>query len=278
VTGSELVGLVPLHVMLSAGRYFLEKQQRSTGVSEAELIRIAVRSLGLSELRPFEPRERIIDYLLEEPEGFRLVDRSVTQFVDQTASETPAPGGGSTAALLGALGAALGTMVANLSAHKRGWDARWKEFSDWADRGQALKAALLRLVDEDTRAYNRVLAAMGMPKATEAEKAARAAALEAANVGAIEVPFRVMEASFATFPLLETMVDQGNPASASDGAVGALAARSAVLGAWLNVRTNVPALKNPGAVQSILERGARMAAEAVEYEDRIRRLAESKIG
>ncbi len=278
VTGSELVGLVPLRVVLDAGRYFLEKQQRSTGVSDAELIRIAVRSLGLAELGPFDPAERVIEYLLEDKSQRRLIDRTVAAFVDETASESPAPGGGSAAALMGALGSALGTMVANLSAHKRGWDGRWREFSEWAVKGQALKTELLRLVDEDTRAFTRVLAAMGMPKTTEEEKAARGKALEEATRGATLVPYQVMKTSFASFALLKAMVEQGSPASASDGAVGALAARSAVLGAWLNVRTNLPGLKDRSTVQALVDDGAWMAAEAVQLEAEIQRLAEAKIG
>ena len=269
VTGSELVGLVPLETMLEAGRYFLRKQQRSTGVSERELIHIAVKSLGLDELGPFDPDQRIIEYRLRDRSIQRLVDRTVTGFADLTASESVAPGGGSVSALVGALGAALGTMVANLSSHKRGWDARWREFSDWADEGQALKDRLLTLVDEDTRAFNAVMAALGLPKQTPEEKQARAAALEAANLGATEVPFRVMETAFEAFDLIEAMVEHGNPASASDGAVGALCVRSAVLGAWLNVRTNVAGLKNKAAADPWMKRGAELAALAAEREARI---------
>ncbi len=278
VTGSELVGLVPLETMLAAGRYFLRKQQRSLGVSEADLIHIAVKSLGLDELGPFQPDERIIEYKLRAgAPARRLVDRSVTGFVNETASESVAPGGGSVAALLGALGAGLGTMVANLSAHKRGWDARWEEFSEWAVRGQALKDELLRLVDEDTQAFNRVMAALGLPKSTPEEQAARAEALEAANRRAIEVPFRVMEAAFASFPLLKAMAEHGNPASASDAGVGALCARSAVLGAWLNVRTNLAGLKNPGAVGAWVEAGEGMAAEVGGLEHAIQGIVSSRI-
>jgi glutamate formiminotransferase/formiminotetrahydrofolate cyclodeaminase len=278
VTGSELVGLVPLATMLEAGRYFLRKQQRSLGVSERELIHLAVKSLGLDELGPFKPEERIIEYRLRDTGLKRLVDRTVTGFVDETASESPAPGGGSVAALLGALAAALGTMVANLSSHKRGWDARWEEFSDWAVKGQALKDELLGLVDEDTAAFNRVLAAMALPKVTSAEKAARAAAIEDANRGAIDVPFRVMKAAHATFPLLEAMAANGNPASASDAGVGALCARTAVLGAWLNVRTNVAALKDRSAVAGLLAEGARLAEAAARYETTIQAVVETKFG
>lgn len=278
VTGSELVGLVPLQTMLDAGRHYLRKQQRSLGVPEAELVRIAVRSLGLEELGPFRPEERIIEYRLRDPTAKRLVDRTLTGFADLTASESVAPGGGSVAALLGALAAALGTMVANLSAHKRGWDDRWEEFSRWAEHGQALKAELLALVDEDTKAFNQVLAAMGLPKGTPAEQTARAEALERATLAAIDVPWRVMRAASAAFDLLLAMVRDGNPASASDAAVGALAARSAVLGAWLNVRTNVPGLRDRGAVAEILAAGHRLAAAAADREAEILALAEERIG
>ena len=278
VTGSELVGLVPLETMLAAGRYFLRKQQRSLGVSESDLIHIAVKSLGLDELGPFLPEKRIIEYQLRATTATkRLIDRSVTGFVNETASESVAPGGGSVAALLGALGAGLGTMVANLSSHKRGWEARWEEFSEWAVRGQALKDELLRLVDEDTQAFNRVMAALGLPKGTSEEQAARAEALETANRGAIEVPYRVMEAAFASFPLLKAMAEHGNPASASDAGVGALCARSAVLGAWLNVRTNLAGLKDPEAVEAWVRAGEGMAAEVGGLEHEIRVLVDLRI-
>jgi len=259
VTGSELVGLVPLEALLAAGRHFLTKQRRSLGVPEHELVRIAVMSLGLDALSPFKPEERVIEYLLRERTGGRLVDKAVTRFVEETAAESVAPGGGSVAALLGALGAALGTMVANLSSHKRGWDERWEEFSGFAVRGQELVHELLALVDEDTRAFNHVVAAHGLPKATDAEVAARAEAIEAANRYAIEVPFRVMKAAFASFDLLDAMVKHGNPASASDAGVGALAARSAVLGAWLNVQTNLPNLTDRSAVTALVAEADRLA-------------------
>src|ERR1044071_2826335 len=236
VTGSELVGLVPLSAMLDAGRYFLTKQQRSLGVSEAELVKIAVRSLGLSELKPFNPEERIIEYRLRDLDARRLGRLTLEQFADETASESVAPGGGSTAALVGALGAALGAMVANLSAHKRGWDARWAEFSRWAEEGQRLKDRLLQLVDDDARAFGRVMAAIGMAKATDAEKAARQAALEEAYQGALLVPWEVMRTAHAAFPLLRAMAEQGNPASASDAGVGALSVRAAGRGAGLKGR------------------------------------------
>ncbi|HLS46955.1 MAG TPA: cyclodeaminase/cyclohydrolase family protein, partial [Gemmatimonadales bacterium] len=278
VTGSELVGLVPLQAMLDAGRHFLRKQQRSLGVPDAETIHIAVKSLGLDELGPFNPEERIIEYRMREGEQPRLASSTLTQFADATAAETAAPGGGSTAALVGALGAALGTMVANLSAHKRGWDERWEEFSHWAERGQELKSELLHLVDEDTLAYERVMAAIGMPKGSEEEKVTRRAALEAANRGAIEVPWTVMRTAFDVFELVGAMAEHGNPASASDAGVGALCARAAVRGAWLNVRTNVAGLKDRDSVADILTEGARLDEEAAEQEARILRIVEKKFG
>jgi glutamate formiminotransferase/formiminotetrahydrofolate cyclodeaminase len=274
VTGSELVGLVPLGALLDAGRYFLRKQQRSLGVSESELIRIAVRSLGLDELAPFKPEERIIEYRLRDTGLSRLVNLTVRGFVDETAAESAAPGGGSVAAAVGALGAALGTMVANLSAHKRGWDERWEEFSDWAERGQRLKDELLRLVDADTRAFERVLAALAMPKGKDDEKAARSQALAAATLGAIEIPWQVMQVASASFDLLRAMAERGNPASASDAGVGALCARAAVRGAWLNVRTNVAGVKDRSAIEGILSEGARLEKAAAEREAEILALVE----
>jgi len=276
VTGSELVGLVPLAALLEAGRHFLARQQRSTGVSERELVHIAVRSLGLGELAPFDPQERIIEYRLRRPDDRRLVSMSLERFADETAGEAPAPGGGSVAAAVGALGAALGTMVANLSAHKRGWDERWEEFSRWAEEGQRIKAELLGLVDEDTRAFDHVLVALGMPKSSEAEKAARTAALEEATKGAIEAPLTVMRVAAGAFPLLRAMAQQGLPASASDGGVGAICARAAVRGAWLNVRTNAAGLKDRGYKEAVLEEGRRLETEAAAHESDILRLVESR--
>jgi glutamate formiminotransferase/formiminotetrahydrofolate cyclodeaminase len=276
VTGSELVGLVPLKALVDAGRHFLAKQQRSTGVSERELVHIAIRSLGLSELAPFEPEERIIEYRLRRLEDRRLVNLPLERFVDETAGEAPAPGGGSVAAAIGALGAALGTMVANLSAHRRGWDERWEEFSRWADQGQDLKAELLTLVDEDTRAFNHVLVALGMPKGSEIEKAARLAALEQATQGAIEAPLEVMRVASRAFPLLRAMAEQGLPASASDAGVGAICTRAAVRGAWLNVRTNATGVKDRGYKDRVLEEGKRLETEAAGHEADILQLVESR--
>ncbi len=276
VTGSELVGLVPLRALVDAGRHFLARQRRSTGVSERELVHIAVRSLGLGELKPFNPEERIIEYRITRPGDRRLVGLSVARFAEETASESPAPGGGSVAAAVGALGAALGTMVANLSSHKRGWDERWEEFSRWADQGQQIQRELLSLVDDDTRAFNRVLLALAMPKSTDPEKAARTAALEEANKGAIEVPLQVMRAASRAFPVIAAMADQGLPASASDAGVGAICCRAAVRGAWLNVRTNVTGLKDRAYASKVLAEGEALERDAAAHEERILTTVESR--
>lgn len=278
VTGSELVGLVPLQAMLAAGRHFLLKQQRSLGVPDAEIIHIAVKSLGLDELGSFRAEERILEYRLRGVAPARLAGMTLTQFANATAAESAAPGGGSTAALLGALGAALGAMVANLSAHKRGWDERWEEFSRWAERGQELKDELLHLVDADTEAYEQVMAAIALPKETPEEQATRRSALEQANRGAIEVPWAVMRTAFDVFDLVEAMAERGNPASASDAGVGALAARAAVRGAWLNVRTNVAGLKDRSGVASIMVEGAKLETDAAKREERILQVVERKFG
>ncbi len=266
VTGSELVGLVPLQALLDAGRHFLRKQQRSTGVSEKELIKIAVRSLGLNELAPFKPEERIIEYLLRDTTKGKLVGMDLKAFADETASESPAPGGGSVSAYVGALGAALGTMVANLSSHKAGWDARWEEFSRWAEQGQKIKDELLRLVDEDTAAFNRILAAFALPKGTDTEKAARTAAIQAATRTAIEVPFRVMQLSCEALPIAVAMAEQGNPNSVSDAGVGALCARAAVQGAYLNVRINVKGFADKAFAGKVVREGAEIEKRALELE------------
>lgn len=278
VTGSELVGLVPLQAMLDAGRHYLRKQQRSTGVNDAELVRIAVRSMGLDELAPFDPAERIIEYKLGLGQPGRLAGLTVTRFVDETASESVAPGGGSVAALVGALGAALGAMVANLSSHKRGWDERWEEFSDAAETGRKAVDELVRLIDEDTNAFNEVMAAMGMPKGTDEEKAARREAMEAATRYAAEVPLRVARVACEAMPFIREMAEKGNPASASDAAVGGLCARTAVLGACLNVRTNVPGLKDRDLAERLLAEAASLEARARELEQEILAVATGKIG
>jgi glutamate formiminotransferase/formiminotetrahydrofolate cyclodeaminase len=278
VTGSELVGLIPLQAMLDAGRYFLEKQQRSTGVSEKELIRIAILSMGLDELGPFKPEERIIEYQLREAAMDKLVRMSLTDFADETASESPAPGGGSIAAYIGALGAALGTMVANLSSHKKGWDDRWKVFSDWADSGQRHKEELLRLVDADTRAFNAIMVAFALPKGNEAEKTLRQQAIQEATRAAIEVPLRVMEVAFASLEVIGAMAVEGNPNSVSDAGVGALCARAAVLGAFLNVRINAAGYNDKAYVSQVLEKGAAMEAATIKTEAAILRQVMEKIG
>jgi glutamate formiminotransferase len=277
VTGSELVGLIPRAALLDAGRHYLRKQQRSVGVPEAEVLKIAVRSLGLDEMAPFNPEERVIEYRLQSPESRPLARLTLEQFLDEVASESVAPGGGSVAAAVGALGAALGTMVANLSAHKRGWDARWEEFSNWAERGQRIKEQLLHLVDDDTRAFNRVIIALGMPKDTAEERQERAAAIEAANLGALEVPWQVMRTVDGAFELLRAMAEQGNPASASDAGVGTLCARAALRAAWLNVRTNARAVKEQRAIAEILQAGAKLEKEAERKEQEILQIVEQRM-
>ena len=238
VTGSELVGLIPLKAMLDAGKYFLKKQKRSTGVSEKELIKIAVKSMGLDELGPFKPEERIIEYMLQNKADSKLVRMTLSDFADETASESPAPGGGSIAAYVGSLGAALATMVANLSSHKKGWDDRWEEFSDWAEKGEHYKNELVKLVDADTAAFNKIMTAFSLPKGTEEEKAARTQAIQDATKFAIEIPFKVMQAAYGSMEVIKAMAETGNPNSVSDAGVGALCARSAVMGAFMNVRIN----------------------------------------
>jgi glutamate formiminotransferase/formiminotetrahydrofolate cyclodeaminase len=277
VTGSELVGLIPLQAMLDAGRYFLEKQQRSTGVSEKELIRIAILSMGLDELSPFKPGERIIEYLLANDADHTLVDKSLLGFADETASESPAPGGGSISAYVGALGAALAAMVANLSAHKKGWDGRWKEFSDWAEKGQYHKKELVSLVDADTRAFNGIMAAFSLPKATPEEKTARTAAIQAATKVAIEVPLRVMELAYASLETIRAMAETGNPNSVSDAGVGALCARTAVMGAWLNVRINAAGYDDKIWVERVLSRGKELETKTAAAEAEILRIVDNKI-
>ena len=279
VTGTEIVGLIPKKALIEAGRYFLKKQQRSTGISEDEILRIAIKSMGLDELKPFIPEEKVIEYMLEaDNKGQKkLIDMTCRDFAIETASESPAPGGGSIAAYMGTLAAALGTMVANLSAHKAGWDDRWEEFSDYADRGQELLTRLLHLVDEDTAAFNRIMAVFAMPKGTDEEKAARAAALEAATLYATQVPLTTMETALEIFPLLKAMAEQGNPASVSDAGVGALAARAAVRGALLNVKINAAGLKDRDTAIALIARGEEIEGHAAAAEDDILQIVESKI-
>ena len=266
VTGTEIVGLVPKRALIDAGRHFLRKQHRSTGISEEEILKIAIKSMGLDDLRPFRPEEKVIEYLLEaDDRKEKLIDMSCKAFAEETASESPAPGGGSISAYMGALGAALGTMVANLSSHKAGWDERWEEFSDWADRGQLLLDELLHLVDEDTEAFNRIMAVFAMPKGSDEEKAAR------------QVPLRTMKAAAEVFPLVKAMAETGNPNSVSDAGVGAIAVRGAVLGACLNVKINAAGLKDRALAESLVAEADAIAAEAVRLEAEILRIVEDII-
>lgn len=276
VTGTEIVGLVPKSAILDAGRHYLKMQQRSLGIPEEEIVKIAIKSMGLDDLKPFKPEEKIIEDMLEKP-GKRLVDMTVTGFADETSSESPAPGGGSISAYMGALGAALSTMVANLSAHKAGWDDRWEEFSEYAVKGRETMTALMALVDEDTEAFNRIMAVFAMPKGTPEEKAARSAALQEATLYATEVPLRTMRESVKVFDLAEAMARQGNPASVSDAGVGALAARAAVLGAYLNVRINAAGLKDREQADKLLKEAADIAATAIRRETEVLQVVNSII-
>ena len=279
VTGTEIVGLIPKKTLIDAGRYFLEKQQRSTGIPEADIIQIAIKSMGLDDLRPFNPREKVIEYLLEDTQktNQKLIDLTVKGFAEETSRESPAPGGGTIAAYMGALGAALGTMVANLSSHKRGWDDRWETFARWADKGQALMNELLALVDEDTEAFNRIMSAFSMPKTTAEEQTTRTNAIQQATLYAAEVPLRTMKASFKAFDICRAMALKGNPASVSDAGVGTLAARAAVLGAGLNVRINASQLKDRTKADALIAEANEIAREACKAEQEILAIVESKI-
>ncbi len=278
-TGSEIVGVVPLKAMLDAGRYFLAKQKRSGGISDSELIKIAVKSMGLDELYPFEPRKRIIEYILEDDaKQKRLVDLSVKGFVEETASESPAPGGGSVSAAMGAMGVALGTMVANLSSHKPGWVDRWEMFADWAEKGKAYQDQLTHMIDEDTNAFNAIMDALGLPKKTDEEKAARKAALDAATRNAIEVPLRVMQLCYDSMEVMEAMAKDGNPNSVSDAGVGALAALAGVRGAFLNVKINAAGLESKDESASYIKRGEEIVKLATEKEKKILEIVDGIIG
>ncbi|MDE6443058.1 MAG: glutamate formimidoyltransferase [Muribaculaceae bacterium] len=277
VTGTEIVGLVPKRTMIDAGKHYLRKQQRSAGISEDEIIKIAVKSMGLDELKPFIREEKIIEDMLAGEKKGRLVDMTCRAFAEETASESPAPGGGSISAYMGALAAALGTMVANLSAHKAGWDDRWEEFSEIAEKGHLLQDRLIDLVDEDTQAFNRIMAVFAMPKKTPEEKAARAIALEGATLYATEVPLRTMKTAYETFDILQAMAEKGNPASVSDAGVGALAARAAVLGAQLNVRINAAGLKDLVRAGELTAEADSIAKEAKEREEQILAIANKVI-
>ena len=278
VTGAEIVGLIPKKVLIDAGIYYLKKQQRSCGIAESEIIKIAVKSMGLDDLKPFNPKEKVIEYLLEaDNKEEKLVDMTCTAFAEETASESPAPGGGSISAYMGALGASLGTMVANLSSHKAGWDEQWETFSNWAEKGQRIKNDLLFLVDEDTRSFNKIMDAFGMPKSNDEEKAARSAAIQTATKYAIEVPFHTMQKAFEVFDICKAMVEIGNPNSVTDAAVGALCARSAVLGAHLNVRINAGSLKDKAFVDDISAKAEKIANDAQIAEKEILDLANTKL-
>ena len=278
VTGTEIVGLIPKRTLIDAGKYFLRKQNRSTGIPEEDILQIAIKSMGLDDLKEFNPRQKVIEYLLEdENKSKKLIDLTVKGFADETSRESPAPGGGTISAYMGALGAALGTMVANLSSHKAGWDARWEEFSNWADKGQKIQAELMTLVDEDTEAFNRIMEAFGLPKKTEEEKAARSAAIQAATLFATQVPLHTMQASFKVFELCKAMAEEGNPNSVSDAGVGVLAARAAVLGAGLNVKINASGLKDRETADKLVGETNELIKKANELEAEIMKIVEEKL-
>ena len=278
VTGTEIVGLIPKRTLIEAGKYFLKKQNRSTGIPEADIINIAIHSMGLDDLKPFNPREKVIEFLLEDADKRKkLVDLTVDEFANETSRESPAPGGGTISAYMGALGAALGTMVANLSSHKPGWDDRCPEFSEWADKGQAIMDELLHLVDEDTDAFNRIMSAFGLPKTTEEEKVVRSKAIQDATLYAAQVPLRTMKASYKAFELCKAMAEFGNPNSVSDAGVGALAIRAAVLGAGLNVKINAGSLKDRVVADELIDEANQLIAQAKEVEAEIIEIVESKI-
>lgn len=276
-TGSELIGLVPKSAMLDAGKFFLRKQNRSTGIHESEIIKIAIKSMGLDELGPFNPKDRIIEYMLESDSDKKLIDMTLSEFTDETSSESPAPGGGSISAYVGSLGISLATMVANLSAHKRGWDDRWEEFSNFADEGQILKDELLRLVDEDTNSFNKIMEAMRLPKGSETEQKVRKKAMDAATKYAILIPFKVMQTSLKSMGIIQKMAEIGNPNSVTDAGVGALCARTAVIGAFLNVKINCKDFGDTEFVTDILTKGEALMAEAIEKETEILKITMGKI-
>lgn len=277
VTGSELVGLIPLQPMLDAGRHYLKKQKRSVGVSDKELIKIAVKSMGMADLRPFVPEEKIIEYRIRDRSEKLLTRMSLEEFMNETASESPAPGGGSVSAYLGSLGVALGTMVANLSSHKRGWDDRWEEFSHWAEKGKELQEQLLALVDEDTHAFKAILRASGLPKRTDEEKTTRQKAIREATRNAIEVPLKVMQTAFRGFEIIRAMVDTGNPNSISDAGVGAAAIRSCILGAWLNVQINASGTEDEDQMDELISSAKELVKKTEKIEKEILQIVEAKI-
>lgn len=278
VTGCEIVGLIPKSVLIDAGKYYLAKMHRSLGVSEAEIMKVAIKSMGLDDLKPFDPQEKVIEFLIEDKSQKKLVDLTCTGFCEETASESPAPGGGSVSAYMGAMAASLGTMVANLTGGKAAYDDEWEKFSKVAEHGQALKDELLHLVDEDTNAFNKIMNAFGLPKKTDEEKAARSAAIQEATKFATEVPFHTMQKAFESFEVCRAMVEWGNPASVTDGGVGALAARSAVMGAHLNVKINASSLKDEAFKNDILAKAAAIEAAALKEEAEILKIVNEKIG
>lgn len=279
VSGSELVGLIPLKAILDAGRYFLKKQQRSAGISDSELIKIAVKSLGLDDLYPFKPDEKIIEYVMEKGKSDKaLTNLTLTGFMNETASESPAPGGGSVSAMMGALGTSLGTMVANLSAHKRGWDDRWEEFSLWAEKGKEIQEELMKLVDEDSRAFHRIMEAFRLPRKNDSEKKRRKAEIEEATRNAILIPLKVMRLSFSSFPILKAMAESGNPNSVSDAGVGALAVRSAIHGAWLNVKINAGDFEDKSFLKTVITEGQDIIKQTDSAEAEILEIVGRKIG
>ncbi len=277
VTGSELVGVIPLKAMLDAGKHYLRKQKRSIGIPDREIIRIAVKSLGLDELGPFDPDKKIIEYILEDKTNKKLVDLTVEGFANETASESPAPGGGSISATMGAMGAALGTMVANLSSHKRGWDDRWEEFSEWAEKGKYYQDELLKMVDEDTNAFNKIMDAFGLPKKTEEDKAIRHQAIQDATKYAIEVPFKVMQLCYESMEVNKAMAEFGNPNSVSDAGVGAIAALAGVKGAFLNVKINTSDLDDKAFVKKIISKGSKLLKDAAAKQKEILNIVEDKL-
>ena len=277
VTGSELVGLVPKQALIDAAKYFLRKQERSVGLDEKELIKIAIKSLGLDELKPFVPEERVIEYLLEAEINKPLVNMTLIDFADETASESPAPGGGSISAYMGVMGVSLATMVANLSSHKRGWDSRWEEFSDIAEQGQMLKEKMLNLVDEDTNAFNKIMDAFGLPKSTDNEKLTRNQAIQDATEYATRVPLEVMKLAYESLSPIEKMAEFGNPNSVTDAGVGALAVRSAVMGAYLNVKINAAGLDNKEIANQLLQEGLEIETKTIELEAKIIEIVNAKI-
>jgi len=278
VTGTEIVGLLPKKALMDAGYYFLKKQQRSLGIDEKEVMKIAVKSMGLDDLKPFDPEDKVIEYLLEKDQSSKkLMDMTCAGFANETASESPAPGGGSIAAYMGALGAALGTMVANLSSHKPGWDERWEEFSNYAVKGQKLKDELLWLVDEDTHSFNLIMNAMGLPKGTDEEKTVRKKAMEEATKYAIEIPFRTLQRAFDVFDLCEAMIEKGNPNSVTDAGVGVLCAKAAVIGAYLNVKINTTGLDDRIFAEEIVNKTKEYVEKSIEREKELLKRVEKII-